>query len=192
MASGQTRYHALLPITEELTASSLTVTVDDYNYVLTSNGDGTYAQGNLPGAANPVGIYRENDAYYMALFGFDSGNHRVVIQEDTSSIETTECFKKAVRSVSSMMLKLVYDADTDSDTIEGATWSEAHAALDSGAMLFLNSVGVIVPCTQYDMRSIIFSGTAVDSKINQVSTWEYTWASNGSVEHNESFYPSPG
>lgn len=101
MAGGNRIYHALLPITEEFTADSLKVTVDTDTFDLTSNGDGTYAQGNLPGALNPVGIYRENDANYMALHStsFSSGNHSIVIQEDTSSIETSECFAKAVNKV---------------------------------------------------------------------------------------------
>lgn len=99
MAGGIPIYHALLPITEALTASTLTVTVDNDTFDLTSNGDGTYALGSLPNPSNPVGIYRENGANYMALRDFDLGDHRVVIQEDTSSIEISECFAKAVNKV---------------------------------------------------------------------------------------------
>ncbi len=180
-------YRAILTRTEAFTAPGLIVQIDDDpKMVLASNGDGSYGAGENVTESNPIGIYRGDDKNIMALHAnrYSQGDHRVLIQEDVSSVETTECFKKAVQSVSSMML--VYRPVPD--TIEGATWNEAYNALESNVMLFLNYEGDFIPCTTYTDTFIAFDQILADS--TGVTNFRVQWHYDGTVTTSKVTYPS--
>lgn len=190
MAQGNLR--AKLSYTEMFNVDELTVEFDGVTYTLAGDGNGKYGAGSDPGSANPIGIIYANGVNTMYIDkGFGNRDHHVVIKSKSSSIETTECFKKAVRSVGGgvMMLNLI---EGDNFHIEGATWQEAHDALTNGAMIYL-MVGLksrnIIPCVSFDEVSIAFSYTSVNDAVH---TDTYIWEQSGTVLHKTNTYPPQG
>ena len=177
---------AQLSYTEMFTADELIVEFDGNTYLLANKGNGEYGSGNLPTSINPIGIiYADGVNTMYVSIGFSGGDHHVVIKEVSSSIETTECFKKAVKSIGGgvMMLNFI---DNGTLSIEGATWQEAYDALTNGTMVYLNYDGQIIPCVSFGNAGIGFSHTYVD---DVVYTDEYIWKPNGSVINNSTTYP---
>lgn len=180
----QSYRRAQLSYTEMFTADELTVELDGTTYHLANRGNGEYGSGNSPNSANPIGIIYVDGVNIMYVStGFSGGDHHVVIKSKSSSIETTECFKKAVKSVNSMMLKY------SNGEIRGATWQEAYNALHSDIMAFLNASGEIFPCSYFDVNGIIFGMTYIDGD-DGVCTNFYSWNPDGTVTYTSDKYPS--
>lgn len=170
----------------KFTDDELLVIIDNGEPITVAKvGDGIYGKlNNPPDYDFPIRIAFENGVNEIAVKNMGVGEVNVKIQSVTpSKIETTECFKKAVRSVSVMMLRLIANEPL---SIEGATWQEAYDALTNGAMVYLNYDGKIIPCVGFGNAGIGFSHTYVD---DVVYTDEYVWRSNGSVRNDSITYP---
>lgn len=177
--------HAQLSYTEMFTADELIVELDGVTYTLANQGDGKYGLGSSPTSINPIGITYVNGVNTMYIErSFNAGDHHVVIKGESSSIETSECFKKAVHSISSM--RLFYNPGTE--TVEGATFSEALKALENGAMLFLDYHGATIPFVASMGTSISFEQTRVASE--GVTSVRVQWGYDGTVTISSVTYPS--
>lgn len=183
MSVSQPRYRADLSYSEPITADKLTVKFDGVLYQVEKDARGGYGNSGLGSNAGTSGLpfYIVRGDGVNGVFTTSAGQHTIEISENTSKIETSECFKKAVRSVSSMMLKYF------NGEIQGATWQEAFNALQGGTMVFLNSLSNILPCSYFGVEKITFGITYVDN--DGVYTEFYAWNPDGTVAHDSAKYP---
>ena len=186
----QDSYSAQLSYTEMFTADELTVEFDGTTHRLANKGDGEYGGGSTLDSTNPIGIRYINGVNNMYIrTNLGMGDHHVVIKAESSSIETTECFKKAVKSVGGgvMMLNLV---ESDPLSIEGATWQEAYNALQNGTMVYLKRDGDILPCGYFDNIIIGFDTTIISAASQVINTISIVWSASGSISDQSRTYPS--
>lgn len=150
-------------------------------------GDGVYGKlNNPPDDDFPIRIAFENGINEIAVWNMGVGECNVKIQSVTpSKIETTKCFKKAVRSISGTILTLA--PGENGNAVKGATWQEAYDMLVNGAMVYLNDEGDLYPCSLYSDQVIAFSKTVIT---NVVYTDTYIWNPDGTVIYDSATYPS--
>lgn len=177
---------AQLSYTEMFDADELIVEFDGVTYTLANKGNGKYGSGNSPNSTNPIGVMYVNGVNIMYIdLSFSNGDHHVVIKVGSSSVETTECFKKAVRSISGVILTLYLGEN--GNAVKGATWQEAYDMLVNGAMVYLNDEGNLYPCSLYSDQVIAFSKTVI---ADVVYTDTYIWNLDGTVIDDSATYPS--
>lgn len=189
--AGTIKYRAYLSYPERIPAEKLTVKFDGVSYTTIKDGYGGYGNRSLtsnvryPG--EPFYIIYENGQ--NAVYTDSVGQHTIEISVDTSKVETTECFRKAVKSVGGgvMMLNLI-EGDNETLSIEGATWREAHDAVQNGTMLFLRNDIHIYPCVYCADDTIVFNSISVYSV--RVNALAYVWVFDGTVTIQELNYPS--
>lgn len=161
----------------------ITVTFDGVEYKCPFVDDYYGSSSNRNFSVYPFQIVQDGTIYTAT-----EGTHSITIMHIDESIETTECFKKAVKSVGGgvMMLNLV---ESDSLSIEGATWQEALDALASGTMLYLNYRNAgIMPCVFYDATTIAFERVTINN--SQVVQTAVVWDSDGTATKHTANYPS--
>lgn len=188
-----TKFRADLSYSEPIMTEKIIVKYDGVSFITTRDSFGGYGnrglQSNHLSQGNPFYITSENDQ--NVIYTSSSGQHTIEMSEDTSEVETTECFKKAVKSVIGGVMML-NPSDGETPSTEGATWQEAYDALQSGSMVFLNNSGGITPggitpCSYFDGETITFSKTYVGG--DGVYTDTYDWSSDGTVTRTSEKYP---
>lgn len=177
----------VLSYPNKFTEDELVVTVDGGQITTVKMvDDGVYGAVSLSSvnSENPIRIAFVNGVNEIALYSSIPRDRDIKIQSYTPfKAETTECFKKAVQSVS--LMKLVYNPKTQA--VEGATFDEASKALRSGAMLFLSLLGVSIPFVTYSDSSIVFDQIRVRS--DGVTVLHVQWNSDGTVTTTQVQYP---
>lgn len=187
--AGTIKYRAYLSYPERIPVEKLTVKFDGVSYTTIKDGYGGYGNRSLtsnvryPG--EPFYIIYENGQ--NAVYTDSVGQHTIEISVDTSKVETTECFRKAVKSIVGGVMMLDV-AGVETPSIEGATWQEAYDAIQNGTMLFLRDDRQIHPCVHCAYDAIVFNSISVYS--DRVNALAYVWVFDGTVTIQELNYPS--
>ncbi len=185
----QSKFRAYLSHSEPITANQLIIEYDNASYQVEKDSYGGYGNNGLIANSGSSGLpfyIRSEENNQTAVYTSSAGQHTIKISEYTSNVETSECFKKAVKSaVGSSVMMLSYRKGE----VQGATWQEAHDAIQNGTMIYLEEKGVVYPCTYFDPSEIMFVLVDVRSDTG-VTAYSYTWMSNGTVTYEESTYPS--
>ena len=189
---------------EDITADTIKVTFNgtEYNvpvFTLTASFGTIYVYGarysdelaNYDFSIYPFGISSVSGINRLATE--TAGTYQVKIEALEETIETSECFKKAVKSVGGSGVMMLHLTSGETSSIEGATWEEAHEALASGAMVYLNGIdsidGRIMPCAFYSATIIGFDAVTIDS-VPRVFRTAIIWNSDGTITKRTYSYPS--
>lgn len=191
MAATQSKYRAYLSHSEPITANQLIVEYDNTSYQVEKDSYGGYGNNGLIADSGSSGLpfyIRSEENDQTVVYTSSAGQHTIKISEYTSKVETTECFKKAVKSAGGgvMMLNLV---ESDSLSIEGATWQEAYDALQNGTMVYLKRDGGILPCGYFDNFIIGFDTTIISAASQVINTISIVWNASGSISDQSRVYP---
>lgn len=112
-----------------ITAETIVVTFDGEEYECEKTGTGAYGDFGDSGpdfSVYPFAIMPTPSG--NSIFTETAGTYSVKIEALEETVETTDCFKKAVLSASALML----------DAVQGFTFNEAYNAFKSGRLIYLS------------------------------------------------------
>jgi len=185
---------ATLSYSEPIEADTIKVTFNGVEYTCQKSEYGSYGApwsgASLDWSEYPFSFGYDTDVDANQIYTETAGTYQVKIEAFEETIDTSECFKKAVKSVDGVMM---LNYDDEENFISGATWQEAHEALASGTMLYLNNIGVdgqqIKPCVSYTATTIIFAAVTVNS-LPRITQTAVMWNSEGTIAKRTTTYPS--
>lgn len=126
-----------IPYASKITADTIKVTFDGTEYLCTIDG---YDEMNCYGGVSlvdgaqvidfsdyPFGITSDSSSVFNTIYTETAGSHTIKIEASEVSVETSDCFKKAVKDVSGCSEPLVVNVDLETSELD-KTWNEINEA----------------------------------------------------------------